>query len=151
MVSLQAVTAIRNMALQHHEFELHLKDAELLRLFIQAGMVEREMHSASLKQVELACRRLELQARESVERAARAEAERDATCHEAAMAKLAAKGALSTRAQIESELARVQRALGLAEEANRKAEFDHGVAQEALAAMGEACKKAEEENSHLAE
>ena len=39
----------------------------------------------------------------------------------------------------------------LAEEARRKAEFDHGTAQEALAAIGEACKKAKEENSHLAE
>ena len=38
-----------------------------------------------------------------------------------------------------------------AEEARRKSEFDHGTAQEALAAMGEACKKTEEENNHLAE
>ena len=124
------------MALQHHEFELRLRDAERLWLFVQAGMAEREMQSASLKRAELACRRLELEARESAERAARAEAERDAACHEAAMAKLAAKGALSTRAQVESELTRVQRALGLAEEARRKAEFDHGAAQEALAATG---------------
>ena len=84
------------MALQHHEFELQLRDAERLRLFVQAGMAEREMQSASLKQAELACRRLELEARESVERAARAEAERDAACHEAAMAKLAAEEALCT-------------------------------------------------------
>ena len=104
-----------------------------------------------MKQAELACRRLELEARESAERAARAKAKRDAACHEAAMAKLAAEGALSTRAQVESELARVQRALRLAEEARRKAEFDHGAAQEALAATGEACKKVEEENSHLVE
>ena len=81
----------------------------------------------------------------------RAEAERDTACHEAAMAKLAAEGALSTRAQVESELARVQRALGLTEEARRKAEFDHGATQEALDATREACKKAKEENSHLAE
>ena len=60
------------MALQHHEFELRLRDVEQLRLFVQAGMAEREMQSASLKQVEMACRRLELEARESTERAARA-------------------------------------------------------------------------------
>ena len=35
------------------------------------------MQIASLKQAELACRRLELEARESVERVARAEAKRD--------------------------------------------------------------------------
>ena len=114
-------------------------------------MAEREMHSASLKKAELACRRLELEARESTERVAQAEAERDTTRHEAVMAKLAIEGAFNTRAQIESELARVQNALALAEEAHRRAEFDHGAAQEALAATGEACKKAEEENSHLAE
>ena len=38
----------------------------------------------------------------------------------------------------------------LAEEARRRAEFEHGVSQEALATAGEACKKAEEENDHLA-
>ena len=139
------------MALQHHKFELRLRDAERLRLFVQAGMAEREMHIASLKQAELTCRRLELEARESIERAARAKAERDTARHEAAMAKLTTKGALNTRAQIESELDRVQNALALAEEACQKAEFEYGTAQEALAAMGEACKKAEEENSHLEE
>ena len=41
--------------------------------------------------------------------------------------------------------------MGLTKEARRKAEFDHGASQEALASAGEACKKAEEENSHLAE
>ena len=39
----------------------------------------------------------------------------------------------------------------LTEEARRRAEFEHGVAQEALATTGEACKKAEEENDHLAD
>ena len=104
---MQAVAAVRNMALQHHEFELRLRDAERLRLYVQEGMAEREMQSASLKKVELVCRRLELEARESTERAIRAEAERDAACHEAAMAKLATEGSVNTRAQIESELARV--------------------------------------------
>ena len=88
------------MALQHHEFELRLRDAEQLRLFVQAGMVEREMQSSSLKKAELACRRLELEARESDERAARAESKRDAACHEAAMAKLATEGAVNTQVQI---------------------------------------------------
>ena len=114
-------------------------------------MAEREMQSGSLKKDELACRRLELEARESAERAAPTESERDAACHEAAMAKLATEGAINTRAQIDSELARVQRALVLVEEARRRAEFEHGAAQEALATVGEACKKAEEENGHLAD
>ena len=88
------------MALQHHEFELRLRDVERLRLYVQAGMAERKMQSASLKKVELSCRRLELEAKEYAERVARVEAERDAACHEAAMAKLATEGAVNTRAQI---------------------------------------------------
>ena len=99
------MAVVRNMALQHHEFELWLRDAERLRLFVQAGMAEREMQVASLKQAELTCCRLELEARESAERASRAEAERDTARHEVAMAKLKSEGALNTRAQIESELA----------------------------------------------
>ena len=140
---MQVVAVVWNMALQHHEFELRLRDAKRLRLYVQAGKVEWEMQSASLKKVELACRRLELEARESAERAARAEAERDAACHEEAMAKLATEGAVNTRAQIELELSRVQRALALAEEARQRAESEHGAAREALAVAGEACKKAE--------
>ena len=93
---MQVVAAIRNMALQHHEFELWLRDAEQLRLYVQSGMAERDMQSTSLKKVELACHRLELEVKESAERASRAEAERDAACHEAAMAKLAIEGAVIT-------------------------------------------------------
>ena len=74
--------------LQHHEFELWLRDVERLPLYVHSGMVEQEMQSASLKEAELTCRHLELKAKESAERAARVEAERDATRHEAAMAKV---------------------------------------------------------------
>ena len=120
-----------------------------MRLYVQAGITEREMQSASLKKDELACRRLEQEARESAERATWAEAERDATCHEAVMAKLAIEGAVNTRAQIEYELARVQRALALTEEARQRAEFKYGATREELALAGEACRKAEEENGRL--
>ena len=65
-------------------------------------MAEREMQGASLKKAELTCRCMELEAKESTERAAWAESERDATCHEAGMAKLETEGAVNTRAQIES-------------------------------------------------
>ena len=68
---------------------------------------KREMQSASLKEAELARRRLELEARGSAKRATRAEAERDTTCHEAAMARLEIEGAINARVQMESELARL--------------------------------------------
>ena len=67
------------------------------------------------------------------------------------MAKLAAEGVVNTRPQIESKLAWVQRALTLAEDACLMAESERGVAHEALAVAGEDCKKAEEENSRLAD
>ena len=86
------------MALQHHEFELWLRDAERLRLYVQSGKAEWEMQNASLKEAELACRRLELEAKESAERAAQAEAERDTTHHEATMAKLEIEWAINARA-----------------------------------------------------
>ena len=91
------------MALQHYEFELRLRDVKRLSLYVQERMVEREMQSASLKKAELVCRRLELEAKESVDRATRAEAERDVAFHEATMAKLVTEGAVNTRAHIESK------------------------------------------------
>ena len=50
---------------------------------------------------------------------------------------------------MDSELALVQRALVVVENARLRAESECGVAQEALALVGEACRKAEEENSRL--
>ena len=135
------------MALQHHKFELQLRDAERLRLYVQSWMAEREMQSASLKEDELAFHRLELEAKESTKRTARAEAERDVAHHEATMAKLEIEGAVNTRAQVESELTQVQRALAIAESARLRAESKRGVAQEALSMARKACRKAEEENS----
>ena len=65
------------------------------------------------------------------------------------MAKLATEWVINAQAQIVSLLARVQRALADAENARQRVESEHGVAQEALALVGEACRKAEEENGHL--
>ena len=56
-------------------------------------------------------RLLESKAREVVERVVHAEQERDAARHEVVMARLEIDAACSTRAQMEYELARVQRAL----------------------------------------
>ena len=112
-------------------------------------MAEWEMQRASLKKDELACLRLVLEAKESAERAARAKAERDAACHKAEIAKLATEGVINTRAQIEFELAQVQRALALAKDAHQRVESEHGATREALALPGEACRKAEEESGHL--
>ena len=95
------------MALQHHEFQLWLRDAKKLRLYVQSGLSDQETLNASLNKAQLNARRWELEAKEAVDRAARAEAERDAARHEAAMARLETDSAGRARAQMESELARV--------------------------------------------
>ena len=53
---------------------------------------------------------------------ARAEAEKDAALHDALMAHMDAKAAGNAKAKVESELARVQNALAVVEEARLKAE-----------------------------
>ena len=72
---------------------------------------------------------LELEAREVVERATRVEAERDATRHEVAMARLEIDATGSARVQMKSELARIQRTLATLEDARRKMESELDVAQ----------------------
>ena len=78
--------------------------------------------SASLAEAESSSRRWENEAKGRVERMARAEAERDVARHDASMTRMDANAAGSARAKVEFELARVQKALAIAEEARRKAE-----------------------------
>ena len=52
------------------------------------------------------------------------------------MTKLATEGAVNAQAQIESELALVQRALALAKNGRQRAESEHGAARKALAWRG---------------
>ena len=66
------------MALQHHEFQLQLRDAEKLRLYVQSGLSDQETLNASLKEAQLNARRLKLEAKETVDRTVWVEAERDA-------------------------------------------------------------------------
>ena len=114
--------AIQNMAFQHREFKTRLRDAERLRLYTQLPFFEKKALSASLMEAESKSRRLESEAREAVERAIYAEAERDVAHHEVAMAQLEIKAVGSARAHMESELARVQRALATSKDAWRKVE-----------------------------
>ena len=66
----------------------------------------------------------ESDAKEVVEREIRAKVERDAARHNVAMARLDIEAAGSTRAQVESELARVQHALVALEDARWKVESE---------------------------
>ena len=72
--------------------------------------------SASLAEAKSSSRHWENEAKESVEKMARAEAERDTACHDASMARMDADAVGNARSKVESELARVQNAMAFAEE-----------------------------------
>ena len=70
------------MSLQHRELVNRPRDAERLRLYVQSGLSAQESLDASLKEVQLIAQRWEMEAKEAADRAAWAEAERDAARHE---------------------------------------------------------------------
>ena len=84
------------------------------------------MLSASLAEVESTSRRREKEAKGSVERMAQAEAERDIARHDALMDRMDVVMAGIAKAKVESELARVQNSLAVAEEARRKVDDEVG-------------------------
>ena len=93
-----------------------------MRLYAKLVVFYHKALSASLAEAESSSRCLENEVKENIEKMARAEAGRDATRHDASMARMDADEAGSARAKVESELARVQNALGIVEEARWKAE-----------------------------
>ena len=78
--------------------------------------------SVFLAEAESRSRRWEKEAKEGVEKVARAKAERDVARHKASMTRIDVDAARSARAKVEFELARVQNALVVSAEARRKAE-----------------------------
>ena len=92
------------MAHQHHDFELRLRDAERLWLFVQLRFSDQEALDASLKEAQNSSRCWELEAKEAVERAVWVEAEREAARHEATMARLEIEAMSGAQSQIEVEL-----------------------------------------------
>ena len=70
-----------------------------------------------MKEVESNAQFWESEAKEAVKREARAEAERDATRHEVAMARVEIEEVGSAQSQMELELARVQHAFAASEQA----------------------------------
>ena len=95
------------MTYQHREFQSRLRDAERLQLYAQSTVSDHNALSASLVEAESRSQRWEKEAKEGIEKVARAEAERDAACHEASMARMNADAVGSARAKVESELVRV--------------------------------------------
>ena len=78
--------------------------------------------SASLADAESSSQCWETEVKEGSEKVARVEAERYVACHKASMAHMDADAAGSAKEKVESELAGVQHALAISEEARWKAE-----------------------------
>ena len=71
------------MTYQHQKFQTRLRDAKRLRLYAQSIVSDHKVLSVSLVKAESSSRRWGNEARRSVERMARAKAERDVACHDA--------------------------------------------------------------------
>ena len=127
------------MSLQHRKFVDRLRNAERLRLYVQSRLFAWESLDASLKEAQLTARRWEMEAKESADKAARAEVERYAAHHETVIVRLETEAAGSTRAQVELELTRIQNILTALEDGWLKAESKLNSVQQALVATNEAC------------
>ena len=79
--------------------------------------------STCLGEAESSSRCWDKEAKEGIEKVAQTEVERDVSLYEASMAHMDAPAARSARKQVKSELARVQNALVVAEEARCKVEI----------------------------
>ena len=120
------------MTYQHREFQSRLRNAERLQLYAQSAVSDHSALSASLAEVESRSQCWENEAKEGVEKVARAEAERDVARHEALMARMEADAAGSAKAKVESKLARVQNALAVVEEFRRKTRLAVWLSSESL-------------------
>ena len=89
------------MTYQHQEFYTRLRDAERLWLYTQSVVSDHRALSASLAKAESSSWCWENEAKESVEKMARSEAERDTTRHDALMARMDADAAGNAKAKVD--------------------------------------------------
>ena len=93
---------------------------ERFRLYAQSIVSDHKALSAPLAEAESSSRCWENEARGSIERMARVEAERDAARHDALMANMDADAARKAKAKVESKLARVKNSLAATKETKQK-------------------------------
>ena len=86
--SLQAVTAIRNMAYQHREFHAPLDDAKRLRLYSQSVVSKHQALDTSLAKAKSRSKHWEHEAKAGAEKTAKAKKERGEAKEEAQVARL---------------------------------------------------------------
>ena len=116
------MTAIRNMAHQHREFQSRLDDAEKLRLYAQSTVSKHQALYASLAKAKSKSKHWELEAKVSRGKIAQMEKERDKAKQKAKVACLVAIVEGEARARAKEDLARVQKALAAAKEGRHKVE-----------------------------
>ena len=109
-------------ARQHREFHALLHDVKKLWLYAQSVVSKHQALDTSLARTKSKSKHWEREAKAGVEKIARADKERDKAKKEAQVARLATIAAGDTKARAEDDLARVQEALVVAEEARHKAE-----------------------------
>ena len=110
------------MTRQHRELQVRLEDAEKLWLYAGFATSKHWALEESLSKAKSWSRHWERKAKESTERTAGVEKERDEANEEAQVAQLAAFVVGDEKAKGEGDLARVQDALAAAEEARAVAE-----------------------------
>ena len=116
------MTAIRNMARQHREFQSWLDDVEKLRIYAYSTVSKHQALDASLAKVKSKSKHWEREAKAGGRRIARMEKERNEAKQEAKVACVAASTVGDVRARAEEDLTKVQEALAATEEGRGKAE-----------------------------
>ena len=113
------MTAIRNMARQHREFQSWLDDVERLRLYAQSSVSKHQALDASLAKAESKSQHWKQEAKGRAEKIERAEKEKDEAKKKVKLARQAAIAAGKAKARAEDDLIRVREALAAAEEDER--------------------------------
>ena len=112
------------MARQHREFHAQPDDAEKLRLYAQSAISKHQALDDSLAKAKSRSKHWEREAKAGTEKIARAEKERDEAKKEAQVSWLVTVSAGDAKVRAKDDLARVQEALAVTEEAKRKVEDD---------------------------
>ena len=105
----------------HRELHHRLEDTEKLRLYTQSTASKHQALEDSLGKARFKAKYWERKTKEGTKRATGVEKERDKAKEKARVAQLAAITASDTKARVEGDLAKVQEALAVAEEAKRGA------------------------------
>ena len=151
------MTAVRNIAFQHREFQSRLDDAEKLRLYAQSAASHHQTLNASLTKAKSSSKHWEREAKDIAENVTRTKKERDDAKQEARAAQLVATTAGDAKARVEVDITKALNSLAATKEGGRrskaeitylKAEFAHVEAERALLLLELEASKGEVSSLH---